>query len=300
LSDALHASLLSKYVEVRQKRILLPSANPAFAKLSSMRDELMGASALDGEVSIPAATIESTEDAELEVGHAGQLLWQGRTVAFLRPGRTINTPSVALRDTESAAGPKLQRLSRYLRERTRALHEPLRPLRESKEQELRALAVSLESGLGALWTADFGFGIQQLLAASEKDPFAWQACGMQVSPIAIYAGATATHDTFALRCALTAIYYGLSDKQLQRVQQGSNLIPHMDIDARALLGLGFAKLGRAALRVDLAVHVLTEERLRLSELASEEYLEIAKDLCCSPAEVRPLFAAANEQISLAL
>jgi hypothetical protein len=245
---------------------------------------------------LAAATLETASDAELEVSPSGQILWQGRTVAFLQRGRTVNTPHVMLRDTDSAAGPKLQHIARYLRGQTEALHAKLGPLRTSREPELRALGVALESGLGALWTSDFGFELPQLLAAAERDAAAWEACGIHASALLIYAEAALAGESFALRCALVTTHHELSHSQQKLLVPGANTIAHGDMDAHALLGLGFAKLGNAALRVDLAAR-LTLERIAMAQSSVEAALVLASEVASTVAALNHLMSGARERLT---
>jgi ATP-dependent RNA helicase SUPV3L1/SUV3 len=266
LSDALHTSLVERFVEHRARSHAFarpaprslpapvePSARPEaahpFAQLEKLRAKL----------SLPRASgsVDTEHELWIEAPHEafellrdGQIRVRGALLGRLVRGTALNLPDVRLFDNQALGAGVRVRLQRrslaFARDVVSRLLHGVRELGRSEVAALRAIAYQLDQGLGSAARA----GLEPSLATlSAEDLELLSVLGVQVGSLAVYAPELLRGPMLLTRAALLTAYEPAPDlpAELGRPSYPAGRLAHA-----SWLALGYVVLGPRALRVDLA------------------------------------------------
>jgi len=264
LSDALHSSLVSTFVEKRSKA--QRSTRPAerkprdsseereidrhhpFAALSELRLRVSGSAA-----SAPTSTsLEDLVDAPHEafqLDARGRVSAHGIALGRLVRGASITAPNVELATLEElGAGLRIRLQRRLLAFARDAVSRPLSALSElraSEQSALRAIAYQLESGLG---TASAGELRATLSLLTGKDLELLQKLGIFLGHLSVYLGSSLRRAVLEQRAIICSVF----EPGLLLPPPGKTSYETRTLSASVWQRLGYAPLGPRACRVDLA------------------------------------------------
>jgi ATP-dependent RNA helicase SUPV3L1/SUV3 len=277
LSDALHAGLVSSFVERRSKTRTVSAKQTARGNTQSLRS----ASSVSEPSAVsdrhhpfaalrtlqarlqprppepPAPTrLEELVDAPyetFELDSNGVIHAESIALGHLTTGASIALPEVKLAELEGIpAGTRSQlqrRLLAYARDVLGRLLAPLDDLSRSERAPLRAIAYQLAQGLGSARRGDLASTIRAL---SDDDRDALNSSVVEPGRLAIFIpGLLGGH---ALSRRLTFVRAHQPALRLPP-QVGRPVFDAQSVPDRLWLTLGYVVLGRRALRLDLAERV---------------------------------------------
>ncbi len=298
LSDALHTSLVSTFVERKNKsahiarraeRKPLEVEEPAadrhhpFAALGKLR--IAARAAAD----TSRATLTSLDDLvdapheAFELDARGRIHAQGELLGRLVRGAYVSAPNVELAALEElGAGVRLRlqrRLLAFARDSVNRYLQPLEALRRSEQPALRAIAYQLERGLGTASTRDLQASLNVLDAPARE---VLLRAGVQLGDLAVFQPSSLRRSALVLRATLTAVFH--PDQVLPAL--GKPTYETRTLTANIWRCLGYVELGPRACRVDLAeraAHALAEgasesDSLRCLSIPKREAPRVARAL----------------------
>jgi len=274
LSDALHSSLVSTFVEKQnkaqrgarpaQRQLRMPEEERAvdrhhpFAALSKLR--LAAREALGPNASTPSS-LEELVDAPheiFELDARGRVSAQGMALGRLVRGATVTTPNVELANFDELGGGLRIRLQRRLlafaRDAATRPLSALHDLRGSEQAALRAIAYQLESGLGTASARELQASLSVL---SRKDREILEKCGVIVGQLAVFLSSTLRRPALDWRATVTGVF----EPSVVLPQPGKTNYETRTLSPLVWRRLGYVDLGPRACRVDLAeraAHALSD------------------------------------------
>ena len=264
LSDALHSSLVSTFVEKRSKaqrsprpseakqRLLTPERevdrHHPFAALSQLRLRING-----NAPSAPAPTsLEELVDAPheaFELDARGRVSAQGIALARLVRGASVTAPNIELSTLEElGAGLRIRLQRRLLAFARDAVSRPLSALselRSSEQPALRAIAYQLEDGLG---TASVRELQASLAVLTQQDLQRLQKLGVIVGHLSVFLSSTLRAAALAQRATFSSVF----EPELVLPPPGKTSYDTRTLSAQVWRRLGYVELGPRACRADLA------------------------------------------------
>ena len=263
LSDALHTSLVSTFVERRAKpqRLARPaerrkreereeaSVDPhhPFAALIKLRAHVSGL--------VPEAEPSSLEDLvdapheAFQLDARGRITAHGSELGHLVRGSSLTTPNVelaALEDLGAGLRARLQRrLLAFARDSVNRHLGAVVSLRHSEQPVLRAIAYQLEHGLGTASTKELGPSLAVLNDAGRQT---LQESGISIGNLAIWLPRSLSRAALEQRTLLSAVY----EPNVELPPVGKTNFETRHLSAEVWRRLGFIVLGPRACRVDLA------------------------------------------------
>lgn len=267
LSDALHAGLVSSFVERRSRarpapKHKLSGAAPAeperdfdphhpFARLERLRarvhepaPEPLAPSSWEELVDAPHDTFTLDDAGFITSGHL--------QLAQLARGSSLALPQVRLLPLDEVpAGTKSQlqrRLLAFARDAAGRLLAPLEPLRHSQRAPLRAIAYQLEGGLGSALRPALS---ATLAALTDEDRQALNATAVEPGRLAVYLPELLTPAALSRRLTLVRAF----EPSTKLPPVGRATFDPQHLPAQTWLALGYVVLGRRAFRLDLAERV---------------------------------------------
>ena len=308
LSDALHARLVLRFVDVTKARRTvrarprpdLPAAasedlsaraepGHPFAGLAALRVKMAPGPPPSSPRSHDAWVddVVDAAHAALRLDERGRILERetGRVLAQLVGGKSLALPDVRVLAADVGAGAR-SRLQRRLLAFARDVVAELVPgLRElggaSSTPAVRALAHRLQQGLGTARVRD----VRELVAALEPPDRASLAdAGVHVGAAVVYVTARVTEsDALAARMALAAAFFD-PPRSFAPPPGGAVSFPAgRGVQADVLTAIGYPAFGRRAIRADVAE--LTASRLAAPGAEEIELTEIASWLGCPMREL---------------
>lgn len=273
LSDALHSSLVSTFVEKRNKteRVARPAQRKSralveereidrhhpFAALSKLRPHVRES---ESGVTAPS-TLEALVDAAheiFELDARGRVSAHGMTLGRLVRGTSVTTPNVEVStDTPLAAGLRLRlqrRLLAFARDAVARLLSALSELRASEQPALRAIAYQLEGGLGTASARELQASLGVL---TRKDQELLQSCGVHVGQLSVFLSSALRRAALEQRATFSLIF----EPSLLLPPLGKTNYETRSLSPVVWRRLGYVGLGPRACRVDLAeraVHALLD------------------------------------------
>ncbi|HEY0469224.1 MAG TPA: helicase-related protein [Polyangiaceae bacterium] len=264
LSDALHDSLVSTFVERRGK--VERSARPAerksrvslaeqevdihhpFAALGKLRARALGSAP-----SPPTAnSLEDLVDAAheiFELDARGRVSARGIALGRLVRGASVTAPNVELAtQAELGAGLRLRLQRRLLAFARDAVSRPLSALaelRSSEQPALRAIAYQLEGGLGTASARELGASLS-VLTASDLELL--RKLGIFVGHLSVFLGSTLRRAGLEQRATFCSVF----EPELVLPPPGKTNYETRALSASVWRRLGYIDLGPRACRVDLA------------------------------------------------
>ena len=274
LSDALHSSLVSTFVEKQnkaqrgarpaQRQLRMPEEERAvdrhhpFAALSKLR--LAAREALGPNASTPSS-LEELVDAPheiFELDARGRVSAHGMALGRLVRGATVTTPNVELANFDELGGGLRIRLQRRLlafaRDAATRPLSALHDLRGSEQAALRAIAYQLESGLGTASARELQASLSVL---SRKDREILEKCGVIVGQLAVFLSSTLRRPALDWRATVTGVF----EPSVVLPQPGKTNYETRTLSPLVWRRLGYVDLGPRACRVDLAeraAHALSD------------------------------------------
>jgi len=265
LSDALHDSLVSTFVEKQNKA--QRSARPAerrkvaaveeasidrhhpFAALSKLRLQVRDAA---GPSAATPSSLEELVDAPheaFELDARGRVSSQGVALGRLVRGTTVTTPNVELASLEELGGGVRIRLQRRLLAFARdAVSRPLNALaelRSSEQPALRAIAYQLEGGLGSASAHELHASLAVL---TRKDFELLHRCGVVTGQLSVFLGSTLRRVALEWRATFSSVF----EPSLVLPPPGKTNYETRHLSPLVWRRLGYVDLGPRACRVDLA------------------------------------------------
>jgi len=263
LSDALHSSLVSTFVEKRSKT---RSARPAerrqrplteerevdrhhpFAALGKLRLHLSEA----GPGAQPPSSLEELIDAPheaFELDARGQVSANGVALGRLVRGASVTAPNVELASLpEIAAGVRIRLQRRLLAFARDAVARPLSALselRSSEQPALRAIAYQLEGGLGTASAHDLQASLSLL---TPRDFERLRSCDVFVGQLSVYLTTALRRAALEQRAMFSVVF----EPSLLLPPLGKTNYETRTLSSVAWRRLGYVDLGPRACRVDLA------------------------------------------------
>ena len=288
LSDALHLSLVSTFVERRGKaqRTTRPAErklraiseessvdrNHPFAALGELRARLAG--------SIPESPAPSSLEDLIDAPHEsfeldarGRVLAQGVELGRLVRGSSLAAPNVELEALDELGAGTRARLQRRLlafaRDTVSRHLSALRGLRDGDQPELRAIAYQLERGLGTASSKELGASLS-LLAPQARA--ALTKSGVFIGNLSVWLPTSLARAGLERRAILTAVF----EPRLVLPPVGPTNYETRSLATEVWRGLGFVELGPRACRVDLAERAAEALANGASELESLRCLSIPR------------------------
>jgi ATP-dependent RNA helicase SUPV3L1/SUV3 len=318
LSDALHERLVQRFVERGGKRRPAPSRprarnassmaeEPAerlpdhpFARLSTLRAALFPTA-----VATPDTWVESVATAphdafalrattEGSTLPAPRVFFEDRPIAVLLRGTSLLLPEVRLlelADVAIGAGARARiqrRLLAFARDVVEAL---VGALRKAQRGPLSAAAKGLfyrvEGGLGSAFVEDLA-GLAASFSAADHEAF--RAAGVSLGQRAAWLRGAAAPAAMEQRLAVTLAYHGTEARLPPRAPAAPSIPAPGGADPVAYAALGYALLGRRAVRADVADRV---HAALTSESTADRPVDgvLARWLGCSPRDVPSIVAA---------
>lgn len=264
LSDALHKSLVSTFVERRSKAQRSPRreghAQPTaieepevdqhhpFAALSKLRVRI----ATGGPSAAAPTSLEDLVDAEheaFELDARGRVSAHGMALGRLVRGASVTTPNVELSTQDQLGAGLRSRLQRRLLAFARdavsrplsALHE----LRSSEQPALRAIAYQLEAGLGTASARELSASLAVLTA---RDHEQLRRIGVVVGHLSVYLSSTLRPRALEQRATVSAIF----EPGVALPAPGKTNYETRTLSPTSWRRLGYVELGPRACRADLA------------------------------------------------
>jgi len=266
LSDALHLSLVERFVERRARvrpvaraasrarrapeAVVASDAFHPFASLGLLRERLVPAIAAPEAVELELEKLIEAEHTAFVLEDDGRISASTLPLARLVRGASINAPEIRLVELDHVGAGLRQRLQRRLfafaRDVVSRLLEPLRELTRSELAPLRAIAYQLERGLGTAAAAELASSLA-VLGAPEKELMARH--GIRVGELSVYVPQLLRPPALRTRALL-----------LRAFEPGANVPPDLGrptqpigtLAAPAWRALGHVVLGPRAFRADLA------------------------------------------------
>ncbi len=272
LSDALHAGLVSNFVERRSRTrpaakhgAPLPNANAGselgFADAVDPHHPFATLFKLRAQVHLPQpapnapSTWEQLVDAPHEVftlDDSGAILAGSSKLAQLTRGPSLTQPEIRLITLDEVPAGTVRQLQRRLlafaRDMVGRLLEPLNPLRSSARPPLRAIAYQLEQGLGSAARSAL---TATLAALSEADRAALNETLVEPGRLAVFLPALLDERALARRLTLVRAF----EPGTKLPPVGRPSFDPQHLSAQTWLALGYVVLGGRAFRLDLAERV---------------------------------------------
>jgi len=263
LSDALHSSLVSTFVERRSRAQARPRPSERKPRLVSEEREVdshhpfaaLGKLRLRGVGSIasaPVPALEALVDAPheaFELDARGRVSAQGVTLGRLVRGANVTTPNVELATLTELGGGLRSRLQRRLLAFARdAVGRPLQALHElraSEQPALRAIAYQLAGGLGTASARELQPSLS-VLAPAELELL--RKVGVFVGHLSVFLGSTLRRPALEQRATFSAIF----EPELALPPPGKTNYETRSLSAEVWRRLGYVELGPRACRADLA------------------------------------------------
>jgi len=263
LSDALHSSLVSTFVERRSKAQRAPRreghAPPTaieehevdrhhpFAALSKLRVRIAA-----GPTAAVPTSLEDLVDADheaFELDPRGRVSAHGITLGRLVRGASVSTPNVELSTQEPlGAGLRIRLQRRLLAFARDAVSRPLsalHELRSSEQSALRAIAYQLEAGLGTASARELAASLAVL---TSKDEEILRRAGVFVGHLSVYLGASLRPRALEQRATISAIF----EPGVALPPPGKTNYETRTLSPTVWRRLGYVELGPRACRADLA------------------------------------------------
>ena len=264
LSDALHTSLVSTFVERRAKarRLARPAERRSrlakeeesidqhhpFAALRKLRLHAHESFTDSGEPASLGELVDAPHEA-FQLDGRGRISSQGLELARLVRGSSLITPNVELAPLEDVgAGLRTllqRRLLAFARDTVNRHLSPLGGLHHSEQPAVRAITYQLEHGLGTASTKELGPSLSVLSAAGQQ---ALRGTGLIIGELAIWLPSTLTRAALERRAVLTSVF----EPHLALPPVGKTNFETRALSATVWRCLGFVELGPRACRVDLA------------------------------------------------
>jgi len=263
LSDALHRSLVSTFVERRNKA--RPASHKAEHEQRAVREEtsvdrhhpFAALQRLRGQMRepLPRASAPSALSELVDAPHSaftldarGRIFAHGRQLGRIVRGAQLLAPNVQLAPLEDLGAGVQSRLQRRLlafaRDSVGRLLEALAPLRRSEHGSVRAIAYQLERGLGTASVRELAPSVAELDVNTRAR---LQEAGVTLGRVSLYLAASLRAPALELRATLLGAYH----RDLQLPPLGR---PHYEIRSvtpQVWLAAGYVTLGPRACRVDL-------------------------------------------------
>ncbi len=263
LSDALHTSLVSTFVERKNKsahvtrrseRKPLEVEEPAadrhhpFAALGKLRIAARAAVPAQPEPSSFEELADAPHEA-FELDARGRIFSRGEVLGRLVRGANLTAPNVELAPLgDLGAGVRLRlqrRLLAFARDSVNRYLHALESLRRSDKAALRAIAYQLEHGLGTASSRDLEASLEVLDAPARE---VLSRAGVEIGELAVFQPTSLKRSALVLRAVLTAVFH----PELDLPVLGKPTYETRSLSANVWRCLGYIELGPRACRVDLA------------------------------------------------
>jgi ATP-dependent RNA helicase SUPV3L1/SUV3 len=304
LSDALHASLVARFVE-RRHRFSLPASPPSpnghpsqkghpFAQL--LASHIVHASAPRDPLAECAHFTDRLVDApheQFRVDAVGGLYFDDCRVGSLHPGADLLHPDVQVHlnpDPGRGAATRVQRrLLAVSRDMVANLLAPLRqPVLEQLSGAARGLVYQLERGLGTVRIAESEGQVSRL---SPRDRQLLGSLGLRTGAQFLYLRRLLDPTCILQRLALATPYHGATLKDAGQLPTCLSITTPIAVDPAWLVAVGFCQAGPLILRVDRFERLLSE----LRGYEGSGSFNVPRDLCarlgCGLDEVPRLLGA---------
>jgi ATP-dependent RNA helicase SUPV3L1/SUV3 len=318
LSDALHERLLQRFVERGGKRRVAPqkprprsparpevdpserpSRDHPFAQLSAMRAAMFPEPSapkpdtwVESVASAPHEAFSLRVVAEGPAPPAPKIHFEDRPIAALIAGQSLLLPEVRLIGLGEVGAGGRSRIQRRLFAFARDVVEELvGPLRRAQRERLSAAAKGLfyrlEGGLGTDVPAGEGSIAEGL---SDTDLAAIQAAGVVLGKRAAWVPRAFSPPAMQHRLALALAFHGAAARLPPRPPLGPSVPAPKGASVPAYAALGYAVLGRRAVRADVLDRVLAARAAEPPAEPPEDRL-LARWMACSPREVPSILEA---------
>jgi ATP-dependent RNA helicase SUPV3L1/SUV3 len=323
LSDALHERLARRFVDRRTILLLKPdqgrtlpavrldddgelwAGEHALGHLEGLRfvpvGELVGLHgqtaykavrrALEGLMVQRVGALEAAPFAAFELDHEGMLCWEGARLGRLQPGPGPLEPKVRALQQELITGEQRvrvrRRLERWCRELSKELLDPLRRPDASKLGDRgRAIVYALERGLGVAPAADLP--VREL---DRRERRALARLDVRLGTEHLFVSSLLGPRWLRLRGALWCVHAeALPMPELSWAGEPSLDCPQGFPVGLALV-LGYARLGRRLLRVDLLEELAFRLRRQARDGAFCAPDELCEPLGCTPGQLDAMIEA---------
>ncbi|MEO8901716.1 MAG: helicase-related protein, partial [Polyangiaceae bacterium] len=264
LSDALHASLVSTFIERKNKtphvarraeRKPLEGDEPATDRhhpFAALGKRLIAARAADPTQHAAPTSWDDLVDAPhdaFELDARGRIHAQGELLGRLVRGANPSAPNVELAALpELHAGVRLRlqrRLLAFARDSVNRYLHALEVVRRVEQPALRAIAYQFERGLGTASTRELQAQLN-VLDTSARDLL--RGAGIEIGELAVFQPNLLRRNALVLRATLTAVFH----PELDLPTLGKPTYETRTLSADVWRCLGYIELGPRACRVDLA------------------------------------------------
>ncbi|MFO0589975.1 MAG: helicase-related protein [Polyangiaceae bacterium] len=310
LSDALHERLLQRFVEKGGKRRAVqqkprprqpprPSdideeARPdhPFARLSKLRAAMFPTKPaerpdewVESIATAPHEAFTLKVTAEGPAPPAPRIFHEDQPIAVLLRGASLLLPEVRLTGLNEIAAGGRARIQRRLFAFARDVVENIvGPLRKAQRERLSAAAKGilyrLEGGLGTELLEDTALAE----SLSESDRAALSAAGVVLGARAAWLPLTFTEARESERLAIALAFHGNAARLPVRPPVGPSIPAPRGAVPAAYAALGYAVLGRRAIRVDVLDRVVSARKTAPPEEAPPDAV-LARWMACSPRDV---------------
>ncbi|HEY3252521.1 MAG TPA: helicase-related protein [Polyangiaceae bacterium] len=264
LSDALHSSLVSTFVERQNKAQRLPRAaerhapraseeravdrHHPFAALGKLRVHVSGTADAAPSASSLSDLVDAPHEA-FELDARGRVSAQGIALGRLVRGAHVTAPNVELAALDGVgAGLRIRLQRRLLAFARDAVSRPLSALSELRVSErpaLRAIAYQVEGGLGTASAQELRASLV-LLTPSERQLL--QKLGVFVGHLSVFLSSTLRRSGLEQRLTFSSVF----EPELVLPPPGKTSYETRALPRDVWCRLGYVELGPRACRVDLA------------------------------------------------
>ncbi|MET0793304.1 MAG: helicase-related protein [Polyangiaceae bacterium] len=265
LSDALHQSLVSTFVDRRSKaqRSARPSErrprqieedrtvdqHHPFAALGKLRARVSGFSSEPPEDPCSLEELLEAPHEAFELDARGHVRARGVDLGRLVRGAHVAAPNVELNELpEASAGVRLRlqrRLLAFARDSVNRQFASLSELRQSERAALRAITYQLERGLGTASARELAASLSVL---TPGDRFTLSKSGVSIGHLSVFLVASLSHASLAQRALFCAVF----EPGVALPPPGRTSYEVRHLSAATWRCLGYVELGPRAIRVDLA------------------------------------------------
>jgi ATP-dependent RNA helicase SUPV3L1/SUV3 len=313
LSDALHARLVMRFVDVKKSRSRAPSPKAAhkprpqekepvavskghpFAALAQWRARpaVESAPVDPGPAQFVEDVIAAAHDA-LELQAGGRIVHRAsaRTVGEIARGTGLALPDVRLQLADEAGSGTRSRVQRRLvafaRDVVGDLLGGLRPLgKREGSAALRGLLHRLEQTLGTVLASDVADALSGL---EERERAALTEAGLVMGRRIVYVAGGLAPSAIETRIALATAFFGRhAGRAVTPPSKSAVSFPaRRDVEPAIFLSIGHPVFGRRAVRADVAERIAAE--LMGAEVIPEKAV-LAQRLGCPMRDIEPVLSA---------
>lgn len=218
------------------------------------------ARALRGEVARRVHALVNAPDADFSLSDLNRIQWRGADVGRLAPGPDVLRPAVEVPQDDLLEGDQRDAVRRRLTDWVRThVARVLAPLADMPDGKLsgpaRGLLYQVAEALGALPLAPVR---DQLAALSAADRKALARLGLRFGTESVFIPALLKAEPMRLRARLWAVRCGVVPPPLPEGRMTLEPLPGVDLSFYA--AIGYRRIGRVAVRVDVLERFAAEVR----------------------------------------